>query len=149
MKSLKAIFIGSLFIITTILILQLAFIFIAVAYNALAKDFPLLADISVSFRYLVGIPVFITVMFFGGMITATILNSSLVDDPPVKTVEVSRLSNFQAAFHSAVVGFICAGGMLFSAMDNASLTLTGIIVFVLALLSTTAGGLYTRRNLFV
>ncbi len=72
MKSIKAIAAGSLFIIVVILFLQLAYIFIAVAYNALAKDYSFLNDISTYFRYFIGIPVFMVIMFVGGFITANI-----------------------------------------------------------------------------
>ena len=79
MKSIKAIAAGSLFIIVVILFLQLAFIFIAVAYHALAKDYAFLNDISGYFRYLIGIPVFMVIMFVGGYITANIATVSTVD----------------------------------------------------------------------
>ena len=66
MKSLKAIVVGSVFIVVVVLVMQLAYIFIAVAYNALAKDFPFLNDIAGSFRYILGIPIFTMIMFIGG-----------------------------------------------------------------------------------
>jgi hypothetical protein len=72
MKSIKAIVVGSVFIIVAILLLQLLYIFVAVGYNVLAKDFPFLNDIAGSFRYIVGIPIFIATMFVGGYITANI-----------------------------------------------------------------------------
>ena len=74
MRSLKAIIAGTVFIIVVILFLQLAYIFAAVGYNALAKDYPLLNDIVGYFRYIIGIPIFIAVMFFGGYITASLAN---------------------------------------------------------------------------
>jgi len=64
MKSLKAIVAGSLFIIAVILFMQLAYIFIAVGYNSLAKYYPFLKEITAVFRYLIGIPAFTAVMFF-------------------------------------------------------------------------------------
>lgn len=78
MKSLKAIIAGAVFIIVVILLLQLVYIFIAVAYNALAADYPLLNDIAGSFRYIIGIPVFVATMFAGGYITASIANRKSV-----------------------------------------------------------------------
>jgi hypothetical protein len=56
MKSLKAIAVGSVIIIAVILSMQLAYIFIAVGYNALAKYYPVLKDIAAVFRYIIGIP---------------------------------------------------------------------------------------------
>lgn len=39
MRSIKAIVVGSLFIVVVFLILKLAYVFIAVGYNTLAADF--------------------------------------------------------------------------------------------------------------
>lgn len=131
MRSLKAILAGCVFIVVVILLMQLLYIFIAVGYNALAKGYPLLDDISGSFRYLIGIPVFVIIMFAGGYITATI----------------SGVKNkIDVWFHCMAVGLITAGGMIYSAMENASLTTTGIIVFILALTATTAGGMYWQNG---
>ena len=127
MKSIKAIAAGSLFIIVVILFLQLAYIFIAVAYNALAKDYSFLNDISAYFRYLIGIPVFMMIMFVGGYITANIARKKVW-------------------LHCIAVSLITVGGMMYSAMENSSLTLTGFVVTVLALSATIAGGLYWQRS---
>jgi hypothetical protein len=126
MRSLKAIFAGSVFIVVVILLMQLAYIFIAVAYNALAKDYPLLNDIAGSFRYLVGIPVFMTIMFFGGFITADFAREKVLP-------------------HCLAVGLITASGMIVPTLENASLTLTGVVIFVLAIGATSAGGMYWQR----
>jgi len=75
MRSIKAIIAGSLFIIAAILLMQLAYVFIAVGYNSLAKHYPFLNDISGYFRYFIGIPVFMLIMFSGGCITAYIADS--------------------------------------------------------------------------
>ena len=131
MKSLIAIVAGSAFIIIAILFLQLAYIFVAVAYNALAKDFLFLNEISGYFRYIVGIPVFMATMFAGGYITAHIADM----DTYVKTW-----------LHSLVVGLITVGGMMYSAMVNSTLTITGIVVIVLALSATAAGSYYWQKN---
>ena len=131
MRSIKAIVAGSLFIVVALLILQLAYIFIAVAYNALAEDYPLLNDITVYFRYIVGIPAFIVVMFSGGYITAGTTN---VND------------NIKVVLHCIAVSLLTVGGMLYSALENSSLTTTGIVVMVLALSATIAGGLYWQSG---
>ena len=131
MRSLKAILAGSVFIVVMILLLQLAYIFIAVGYNELAAVYPLLNDIAGWFRYLVGIPVFFAVMFAGGYITANI-----ADKKDIINVWI----------HCLVVGGVTVGGMMYSAMENASMTMTGIVVTILALSATSAGGLYWLRN---
>ncbi len=127
MRSIKAIVAGSLFIIVVILLMQLAFIFIAVGYNSLAKYYPFLNDITGYFRYFIGIPVFMVIMFFGGYITAHIANTRVL-------------------LHCIAVGIITAGGMILLTLQNSNLTLTGIAIFLLALAATTAGGLHWKRD---
>jgi hypothetical protein len=131
MRSIKAITSGSVFIVVVILFLQLAYMFIAVGYNLLAAGYPVLNEISGIFRYLIGLPVFLIVMFTGGYITANIAN---MDD------------NIKVWFHSVVVALITVGGMMYSAIQSYDLTLTGVVVMVLALSSILAGGLYWKRR---
>ena len=131
MRSLKAIVAGCVFIIVVILLLQLAYIFIAVAYNALAKDYPFLNDISGSFRYLIGIPVFVAVMFVGGYITAII--AGLED-------------RMKVLLHCMTVGLITAVGMIYPTLENSDITTTGIVIFILSIVATTGGGLYWQKN---
>jgi hypothetical protein len=132
MRSLMAIVAGSAFIIVAVLLLQLAYIFIAVAYNALAVDFPLLNEIAGLFRYLIGIPVLIATVFAGGYITASVANMH---------------ANVKVWFHGLSVGCITVGAMMYSALGNhSSLTLTGIIVTLLALSASPAGGFYWLRR---
>lgn len=131
MRSVKAIVIGSLFILAAISFLGLIYIVIAVAYNALAVDFPFLNDITGIFRYLVGLPVFILTMFAGGYITASIANMP-------DTIKV--------LLHCLAVGLITVGGTMYSAMDYSSLTTNGIVVIILALSASSAGGFYWLRG---
>lgn len=132
MRSIKAIVAGSLFVVIVFIILQLAYVIIAVGYNTLAADFPFLKDIAGIFRYLVGLPVLIVTMFIGGYITADIADMH---------------TNIKVWLHCFAVGFIAVGSMMYSAMGNSSLTLTGIVVIVLAIIASSAGGFYwLRRN---
>jgi hypothetical protein len=131
MRSIIAIVAGSLFIVFAMLILQLAYIFIAVAYNALAKDYLFLSDISGYFRYIIGIPVFIATMFAGGYIVASVANME---------------SKMKVLLHCIAAGLFTVGGMMYSAMENADITVTGISVTLLALTAATAGGLYWLRG---
>lgn len=126
MKSLKAIVAGCAFIIVVILFLQLAFIFVAVGYNYLAKDYPFLLEITGYFRFIIGIPVFMLVMFIGGYITANIANKNVL-------------------LHCFAVGLITTGGMMLSALENSDLTTTGMAVIVLAVVASSAGGLYWQN----
>ena len=131
MRSIKAIVAGSLFIVIVFIILQLAFVIIAVGYNTLAADFPFLKDITGIFRYLVGLPILIVTMFIGGYITADIAD---------------MYTNIKVWLHCFAVGFIAVGGMMYSAMGNSSLTFTGIVIIVLAISASSAGGFYWLRR---
>lgn len=131
MKSIKAIVAGTAFIVITMLVLQLAFVFVVVAYNALATDFPFLHDIAGSFRYIIGIPIFIATMFIGGYITANVANMT---------------TSLKIRLHCFAVGLITAVGMIYPILETADITTTGIVVFILAIVATVAGGLYWQRD---
>ena len=131
MRSVKAIVAGSVFIVVVMILLQLSYVFIAVGYNALAVDYPFLNELGSLFRYLVGIPAFLLTMFAGGYITATVAN---------------KRSNIKVGLHCLAVGLITVGGMMFSATLDSRLTSTGVIIAVLALSATSAGGLYWLRG---
>jgi hypothetical protein len=127
MRSIKAVVVGCLFIVVVGLLIQLAYVFLAVGYTSLAKTYPFLNDISIHFRYLIGIPVFFLVMFIGGYITAD-------------------LAKHKALLHCLVVAFITIGVMMFSALKNMQLTVSGLVISALALASTLAGGWYWQRG---
>lgn len=132
MNALKAIAVGCIFIIVTTLVLQLIYIFAAVGYNAMAQNYPVLNDIVGIFRYLIGIPVFIATMFAGGYLTANVANIE---------------ARGKVLLLCMSVGLMTSGGMIYPALERASLTVTGIVIFILALIATTAGGLYWQKNL--
>lgn len=127
MNSLKAIISGIIFIFVAAMLMQLAYIFIAVGYNALAKDYPYLNEISGIFRYLVAIPVFLAIMFAGGYLTAVIANS-------------------KELIHSLIVGAIAIVTMMWMALTNAELTTRGVIINLLMLSFTALGGWYWKRR---
>ena len=131
MRSIKAIVIGSIFIFIVVVFLGLIYMFIAVGYIKLAANFQFLHDISGLFRYFIGIPVFMITMFSGGYLTAGIANMR---------------THISVWFHCLIVGLIAVGSMMYPALEYASLSLTGIIVIVLALSASTAGGFYWFRN---
>jgi len=131
MKSITAIIAGSLFVFIALLLFGLIYIFLAVGYNTLASEFPFLKDITDIFRYLIGIPIFITTMFVGGYITASIGNLK---------------SSFKVILHCFAVGLIAIVSTIYSALDYSSFTLTGAVVVILALGASAAGGFYWLRS---
>lgn len=126
MRSLKAIVAGSLFIIIVSLLIELAYIFLAVGYNSLAKSYPWLSEISIYFRYVIGIPVLFLIMFIGGYITADLARQKVL-------------------LHCLLVAVIINGLMMASALENRELTLSGLVVSALAVASTLSGGWYWQR----
>lgn len=130
-RSIKAIIAGSAFIFAVLFALGLLYIFIAVGYNSLSANFPFLNDITGLFRYLIAIPLFIATMFAGGYITAGVAN--------VRT-------NIKVLFHCLTVGLITVGVMMYSALEYSSLTLTGIVIIILALSASSAGGFYWLKG---
>lgn len=130
MKSFKAVAVGCLFIIVVGLMLQLAYIFLAVGYLELAKSFPFLKEINGDwYRYLLGVPVFFMLMFTGGYITAAII--------------VKR-----PVLHSAMVGAIITSATMFGAIEQYEMTLSGIFVFGIAFASVVAGGWFWQKRQF-
>lgn len=127
MNSLKAIISGVIFIFVAALLMQLAYLFIAIAYNSVAKDYPYLHEISWIFRYILAIPFFLGIMFLGGYLTAAIARSKQI-------------------IHSGIVGAIAIIAMMWLALSNAQLTSMGIIINLLMLLFTILGGWYYMRR---
>ena len=127
MNSIKAVAIGCLFIIIVGLLVQLAYIFIAVGYVDLVRSYPFLDEISGYFRYIVAIPVFFLIMFFGGYVTADFTKE-------------------KALLHCFLVGFITLAIMIAPLLEDRELSTSGIVVFVIALVSTMAGGMVRIRK---
>ncbi len=127
MTGLKAIISGVIFILVAAMLMQLAYIFLAVGYNSLSKEYPFLNEISGIFRYLIAIPVFLGIMFLGGYLTAAIANTRVL-------------------LYCLIVGIITSGGMMWMALQNAEITLVGIIINTLTLFATVAGGFFWQKK---
>ena len=127
MNSIKAVAIGCLFIIIVGLLVQLAYIFIAVGYVELVRIYPFLDEISGYFRYIVAIPVFFLVMFFGGYVTVDFTKE-------------------RALLHCFLVGIITLAIMIAPLLEDRELSTSGVVVFVLALISTMVGGIVKLRK---
>ena len=130
MKSIVAVIAGSIFIIVVILILELIFLFAAVEYKALVPEYPSLENFTFVFRYLIGFPAVLLTMFAGGYMTASIAN---------------ELSTMKLGLHCFALGLIAIISTVLSALENAELTVTGIVMILLTLIATSAGGFYWRR----
>jgi hypothetical protein len=127
MRSIKAILAGSLFIIIVGLLIELTYIFLAVGYNNLTKSYPFLTEVSSCLRYLIGIPVIFLIMFIGGVITADLARQKVL-------------------LHCLIVACITIGVMMVTAIENMQMTLSGVVVSLLALVSVLSGGWYWLRG---
>jgi hypothetical protein len=127
MRSIKAILAGSLFILVTGLLVELAYVFLAVWYNSLAKSYPFLIEISSYFRYLLGIPIIFIIMFIGGVITADLAQQKVL-------------------LHCLIVACITIGVMMVTATENMQVTVSGLVVSLFALAATLSGGWYWQRS---
>ena len=124
MNSLKAIVSGILFVIIATLVLQLAFILIAVGYNSLASSYPWLHSIATTLKFVGIFPAIFGVMFLGGYITGNLSRSKIL-------------------IHCAVVGLISSVTFLWVALENAELSFIGIALTVLMFIATIMGGKYS------
>ena len=127
MNSLKSISSGVSFIFIASMLLQLGYIFVVVGYNSVAKNYPFLKGIDWIFQYLLTMPIVILIMFFGGYLAAAI-------------------AKYKVIIHSFLVGFITLVVMMWMALQNAQLTSKGLIINLLMLLASTAGGYYWRKK---
>ena len=128
MKNILSVITGSAFIIIAFLLLQLVSLLAMVSYKMLAKDYPFLDDINPGiFRYLIAIPVFLAVMFIGGYITAIIAKSKVL-------------------LYTLLVGTITTAGSMWWALDYMKITVTGVVVMVLMLVATVAGGMFWQKR---
>ncbi|MCW9023459.1 MAG: hypothetical protein OQK73_02140 [Gammaproteobacteria bacterium] len=127
MRNIKAVILGIAFIAFAMLVMQLAYIFLAVGYNELAKSMPFLNSINNYFRYLIGMPVFILILMTGGYVTAA-------------TAESYRL------ILSFIVGMLTVGVMLASAIYDYVLTPSGYFLFTVGIFLPMAGGWYWQRK---
>ena len=127
MNSLKAIISGVVLIVVAVLTMQLAYLFIAVGYNDLAKAYPYLNEISGIFRYIIAIPLFLLIMLTGGYLTAAIANKGKL-------------------IHCLIVGIIFTVATMWAALANAEITTSGIIINLLMIGATMVGGLYWKKR---
>ncbi|MCW8854204.1 MAG: hypothetical protein OQK76_02160 [Gammaproteobacteria bacterium] len=127
MRSLKAITAGCAFIVVMGLLIQLAYIFFAVVHIYLAKSYPFLNDVGVYFKYLIGFPVFFFLMFAGGYVTADLSPQNIIRN-------------------CLLVAMITMSFSMLSALSYSEITITGLIVLFVALISTVMGGLYWRYS---
>lgn len=127
-QSFKAVLTGTLFIIVALLIMKIAYVFLASVYHNFSIDYPYLNEVNVFFRYLLAIPVFILIMFIGGYLAA-------------------GTARRKTLLHSFIVGVVSVFIMMVVALQSAAgITLTNLATYLVMLLATTAGGFYWKRK---
>ncbi len=126
-KSFKAMLWGGVFITVGMLLMQLLFLFVVVGYNAVAESMPVLHSLRDAFRYLLGVPVYLLIMFGGGYITAEFAEKKVI-------------------LHSFLLGVLFTLVVTLLALQNAQLTLMGVVTGVLSIAATTVGGYIWQRG---
>ncbi len=120
MRSLKSIFIGFSFIVISLLLLQLLYLFVEVGLNWAGYGAPQDAGWRQPLSYVVWGSAYLAVMFMGGYITGLFaMHSPLV--------------------HAAVVGGLISVMLLLLATQNAQLSWPGIVISLLSVVVTVAG----------
>ena len=127
MNSIKAIISGTSFIIIAILVMQLAYLFIIVGLNKLSNNYPFLNNISDTFGYLFTLISLFVIMFMGGYLTALIADN-------------------RKLIHALIVALIVIAGMMLMALENANLTLNGILINGLMLIITLLGAFLQKKK---
>ena len=114
--SIKAILSGALFIILASLAMKIIYIFL----------YPLLSHLHESIRYIIATPVFLSIIFAGGYITAGIARR--------KTL-----------LHSFLAGILTTLVMLIVALQTTEgVTLMNIVIYVTIIIIASAGGYYWK-----
>ncbi len=117
---------GIAFIIIAMLLIQLIFLLLAVAYNMVASEYLFLKNIQWIFKYLLGVPIFVAIMFIGGYITTSIAQSKSI-------------------INNIIVGSVVVVSMMWSALANAELTLSGVVISLVMMGVVIFGGAYPKR----
>ncbi len=127
-NSLKGIISGILFIIISMLLLQLISLLLSVVYNHFANDLTFLKNIKWIFKYLLGFPTFVSIMFMGGYIT-------------------THIAKKKSVINGVIVGGVVMVSMMWSALANAELTTTGLVVSFAVIVVIVLGGASASKKL--
>lgn len=127
MKSVKALLIGGVFIVVSMLLFQLLYLFIVVAYNSLVQDVGLIQGLDAYLGLLLNVPVYLVIMFFGGYLTAEYAEQRVV-------------------LHGLLLGIATSLAFLAMAVQNAELSIKGLLVIALSISAAMAGSIYWRKG---
>jgi hypothetical protein len=127
MNSIKAIFGGFFAIIFMGLLAQLLFLFVGMGYFSLVKKFPSLSFLAETTTFLLFI-ITAVIAFLGGILTSNLARKAVV-------------------IHCLVVGSMAGTLTLVPTLINGyEITVNGIILLMVFLLATVAGGLYWKKH---
>lgn len=126
MQYLKSFLAGFSFIVVFGLCIQLAYIFLAVWYIDLVKEFPSVATFVGPVSYLVGIVIYFLLMATGGIVTASLAKKN----PLVMCF---------------LVGIATTGLSTLSLQNFSEYTIFSIVFIVSGVLFTIAGGWYWKH----
>ena len=127
MNSIKAIFGGFFAIIFMGLLAQLIFLFIGMGYFKLVKEYPSISFLSETTTILLFV-ITAVIAFLGGLLTANLARKAV-------------------AIHCLVVGSMAGALTLVPTLiDGYEITVNGILLLMVFLLATVAGGLYWKKQ---
>jgi len=127
MPNWKALLAGCTTIVVLGLLVQLAFIFVAVGYTELTRAYPGLTPYARIVSYLLGMGVFFAVMALGGYVTAAVAGSRVV-------------------LHAALAAFTVIGLSLLATLSGGSLTLTSLGFLLLGMGFAVVGSLMWQKS---
>jgi hypothetical protein len=127
MISWKALLVGCATILVLGLLVQLAFIFVVVGFNAVAGSWPQVAPWGRPLAYVSGALVYFGIMSTAGYITAEIARRHVL-------------------LHTFIVGALVTGASLLSSMGSGKLTAMSLVFFLSGLVFALTGGLIWQRR---
>lgn len=127
MQSLKSLLAGFFYIIILGLVIQLAFMFLAMGYTELTKAYPWVSAFGGYVGYTVGLIVYFLLMASGGLLTAVIARTNIFA-------------------HCLTVGSCTTILSVLSSQNNDELTYLSLIFVITGIGFTIAGGEYWKRK---
>ena len=123
MNSIKALLFGFFYVVILGLIIQLVFIFLAMGYTELLKDYPTVEMVARIVSYIIGITVYFLLMATAGFLTASIAKKN-------------------TTLHGIIISVSSIGLSLLSSINEDEFTWISLIFFILGVTFTLMG---TRR----
>jgi hypothetical protein len=127
MQSLKSLLTGFFYIVALGLVIQLAFMFLAMGYTELTKTHPWVSTFGAYVGYSAGIIVYFLLMASGGLLTAALARKNIL-------------------IHCFIVGASTTSLSVLSSQNNDELTYLSLVFVITGIAFTIAGGEYWKQR---